>query len=71
MAKFKRFDPNNRKASTNKFKQGRYYDSSAATKDNDYIKRKTEYEEWIRIHGDDVSDDEDKAFQPQRTGVRL
>ena len=65
MAKFKRFDPENRKVNRNKFKK------EYSERQNDYIKRKAEYDNE-RYYGHDEDDlGEDKSFQPQRTGVRL
>jgi hypothetical protein len=49
MAKFKRFDPENRKANQEKFKQRQYKD----TRYDDYTKRKIEYE-TERQYDDDV-----------------
>ena len=68
MAKFKRFDPKNRKASTRNNK----YDDYTTTTSNkyDYIKRKAEREDVFGYYDAD-SDDESTIFQSQRTGVRL
>jgi hypothetical protein len=63
MAKFKRFDPENRKVNHDKFRR------EYSERQNDYIKRKTEYDNEKYYGNDEL--DEDKKFQPQRTGVRL
>lgn len=64
MAKFKRFDPKNRKANHDKFRHREYNESY-----NEYTKRKAEYDEELRSEFDDGSDE--TFFQPRRTGVRL
>lgn len=67
MAKFKRFDPKNRKASS----KSKYDDYTTTSNKYDYIKRKAECKEELGYYIDADSDDESKIFQPQRTGVRL
>lgn len=68
MAKFKRFDASNRKA-TNHDKFRKDYSETH----NDYIKRKAEYDEERYYYSDSEDSDNGKSkiFQPQRNGVRL
>lgn len=68
MAKFKRFDPGNRKATHN----GKYNEfSERRNKDDDYIARKAKYDEERLYYAIDEESGEDKVFQPQKLGIRL
>lgn len=64
MAKFKRFEPGNRKANHDKFR------SEYSERNNDYIKRKAEYDNE-KYYGIDDDLREGKSFQPHKNGVRL
>jgi len=71
MAKFKRFDPSNRKATSAKrdtYKQHREY----TTLKNEHIsKRKAEKLYGIDVDSDFGFDESEEDFQPQRIGSGL
>jgi hypothetical protein len=69
MAKFKRFDPSNRKATPHGSKYNEF--SERRNKDDDYTARKAKYDEERLYYAIDEESGEDKVFQPQKFGIRL